>query len=177
MSSQAPQSKDAKKCHHCQKPFGFMMSGRHHCRNCGNSCCQSCSQNTRDIPQHGLARARVCGPCAKELDIAATQVSPPVAHSLNARGTSTNVRVNSTTAQLPSSNTRVNSTTAQLPSSRRAQEGSVTAGEMGLFDRDQSLQMAGLLESDNFSRVLVSGGCKDVSSGLGEVRVWDYDTG
>jgi hypothetical protein len=60
-----PRNKEAKRCYDCLKNFGLF--DRHHCRNCGNSCCQECSQFTRDIPQFGLQVVRVCGPCAFNL--------------------------------------------------------------------------------------------------------------
>jgi hypothetical protein len=76
-----PKPKEAKRCHFCLKNFGFIISGRHHCRNCGHSCCQACSQDTRDIKAFDLTAVRVCGPCAKKIDAEVAPQAPPVSMS------------------------------------------------------------------------------------------------
>ena len=48
-------------------PFGFLKS-RHHCRECGRSCCSAHSSGRRVLPHRGIKRSvpeRVCDYCSK----------------------------------------------------------------------------------------------------------------
>ena len=60
-----PKWKKDNACFHCDSKFSLFGTGRHHCRKCGNSCCDNCSASTARLPQMGYNKpVRVCISCA-----------------------------------------------------------------------------------------------------------------
>ncbi|KAL7638447.1 UNVERIFIED_CONTAM: hypothetical protein RMT77_011017 [Armadillidium vulgare] len=57
--------KEATHCNICKKEFNIARR-RHHCRNCGNIFCHSCSDNTMPLPSSARP-VRVCDTCHTEL--------------------------------------------------------------------------------------------------------------
>ncbi|XP_038641961.1 zinc finger FYVE domain-containing protein 1 isoform X5 [Scyliorhinus canicula] len=51
-------------CHQCKKPFED-GERKHHCRSCGEGCCDVCSTKTMSVPERGWGSAavRVCDDC------------------------------------------------------------------------------------------------------------------
>lgn len=49
-------------CPLCNRKFGSILLGKHHCRACGRVVCGSCSDNQIFVPQKG-SKARVCDTC------------------------------------------------------------------------------------------------------------------
>eukprot|EP00924_Labyrinthula_sp_SR-Ha-C_P005889 snap_masked-scaffold_14-processed-gene-8.12-mRNA-1 protein AED:0.02 eAED:0.02 QI:85/1/1/1/0.66/0.5/4/195/633 len=58
-------------CTACSKPFGS-FNRRHHCRNCGEVFCKSCSRKTLPLPELNYARTdpqRLCEACFTQISI------------------------------------------------------------------------------------------------------------
>eukprot|EP00127_Corallochytrium_limacisporum_P002576 Clim_evm12s134 gene=Clim_evmTU12s134 len=58
---------DDVKCYNCRSAF-TMINRKHHCRNCGQIFCQSCSSKNHAIPKYGYNdKVRVCDQCHSDL--------------------------------------------------------------------------------------------------------------
>ena len=55
-------------CFDCQVPFSFVIVPNH-CQHCGYVFCDHCSNNFRDVEALALGQARICGRCAKIIDL------------------------------------------------------------------------------------------------------------
>ncbi|KAF0727107.1 hypothetical protein Ae201684P_015769 [Aphanomyces euteiches] len=66
-----PRMQESNSCFHCLKQFKLHRP-RHHCRNCGCSCCGPCSAPHKiRLPWFGYkAPQRICAGCAHELGVA-----------------------------------------------------------------------------------------------------------
>ncbi|XP_072130601.1 zinc finger FYVE domain-containing protein 1 [Mobula birostris] len=73
-------------CHHCGKAFG-PGEQKHHCRACGEGCCDSCSSESMPVPERGwgTAAVRVCDSCFRARDDGAGKVPPAAGSGLLAR--------------------------------------------------------------------------------------------
>jgi hypothetical protein len=60
--------KDFDRCFDCQVPFSFVIVPNH-CQHCGYVFCDHCSNNFRDVEALALDQARICGRCAKIIDL------------------------------------------------------------------------------------------------------------
>eukprot|EP00051_Salpingoeca_urceolata_P002789 m.52773 g.52773 ORF g.52773 m.52773 type:complete len:741 (+) comp12329_c0_seq1:1330-3552(+) len=59
----APVWVDSAECHGCGAPFSFTRR-KHHCRNCGQIVCNTCSSKRLPLPELGIkSKVRVCGKC------------------------------------------------------------------------------------------------------------------
>ena len=64
---QPPKWDEAPYCFKCRSSFTFTLR-QHHCRSCGHSYCNNCSQKTAPLPDFGIAEpVRVCDPCFVKL--------------------------------------------------------------------------------------------------------------
>ena len=61
--------RDFDACFMCRQEFNFVRAKKH-CAHCGYVFCEKCTRNFRDIPDLMHSSARVCGRCAKEIDLA-----------------------------------------------------------------------------------------------------------
>jgi len=79
-TSTAPDWSESDVCMRCRSGF-TAFKRKHHCRNCGQTFCQTCSQNNMPLPKFGLETpVRVCDGCYAELSgKIAPYVSPAAA--------------------------------------------------------------------------------------------------
>lgn len=64
----APDWADGEVCHRCRVQFAFLVR-KHHCRNCGQVFCATCSAKTSTIPRFGIEReVRVCDVCYDKIN-------------------------------------------------------------------------------------------------------------
>lgn len=64
----APDWADGEVCHRCRVQFAFLVR-KHHCRNCGQVFCATCSSKTSTIPRFGIEReVRVCDVCYDKIN-------------------------------------------------------------------------------------------------------------
>eukprot|EP01135_Chromosphaera_perkinsii_P009611 Nk52_evm61s1810 gene=Nk52_evmTU61s1810 len=66
-TEKAPDWVEGVACHSCRTAFG-VVNRKHHCRNCGQIFCQTCSSKTSTIPKYGYEKSvRVCDECYNSL--------------------------------------------------------------------------------------------------------------
>lgn len=62
------QNSDIKVCHICKRNFELTGLSKHHCRNCGEGFCNTCSKTKMPVPNRGwFDPVRVCDDCKEEL--------------------------------------------------------------------------------------------------------------
>jgi hypothetical protein len=68
-------------CRSCDKAFDF-FNRKHHCRNCGQIFCASCTPTTKLLPSHFGVREpqRVCRGCAAELEPMQDELAKTIAN-------------------------------------------------------------------------------------------------
>jgi len=115
MASIAPPGyKNAAKCYGCGVQFTF-INRKHHCRNCGNTFCNDCSQKKASLPSYGFTEAvRVCEKCYD--DLRATQT---LGHQKAEQETASSSK--SSESDKPKVSSSTSTTTATSSSTRKSE--------------------------------------------------------
>jgi hypothetical protein len=63
-----PSPKNLPRCAKCRVEFGFLWNRQHHCRNCGQSVCSSCSESEIPVLEYDFEiPVRVCDMCKDDV--------------------------------------------------------------------------------------------------------------
>lgn len=85
-SETAPDWSDGKVCNRCRVTFSFTVR-KHHCRNCGQIFCGSCSNKTCTLPKFGIEKdVRVCDGCYMSLHGGVGTIGGPMRNASPAVG-------------------------------------------------------------------------------------------